>query len=99
MRISNSEKESIKKTFFEVFKSGEIYLFGSRTDDNKKGGDIDLFIVPQVGSDDAEHRLKQKHQFTMALEDKIGLQQIDVIIAHNNKREIEKQAIKTGIKL
>ncbi|RLA07115.1 MAG: nucleotidyltransferase domain-containing protein [Gammaproteobacteria bacterium] len=60
MRLSNLEKESAKKTFFEIFKNGEIYLFGSRTDDNKKGGDIDLFVVPQIASD-AEHRLKAEY--------------------------------------
>jgi predicted nucleotidyltransferase len=44
MRLTQNEKDSIKKTFLEVFGEGEIYLFGSRVDDSKRGGDIDLFI-------------------------------------------------------
>lgn len=43
MRLSFFEVESIVKIFTEVFGEGKIYLFGSRTDDSKKGGDIDFF--------------------------------------------------------
>ncbi len=46
MRLTTYEQESIKNTFSDIFKNGEIYLFGSRIDDNKKGGDIDLYIHP-----------------------------------------------------
>ena len=45
MRISNKYVEVIKKYFYQFFKEGEIYLFGSRVDDSKKGGDIDLYLV------------------------------------------------------
>ena len=45
MRLTPFEQNSIKKTFSETFKSGKIYLFGSRTDDTQRGGDIDLYIV------------------------------------------------------
>lgn len=46
MRLTNSEIEAIKKAFLKTFEDGKIYLFGSRADDTKKGGDIDLYIVP-----------------------------------------------------
>ena len=39
-RILNILQENIKKSFGDV----GVYLFGSRTDDSKKGGDIDLAI-------------------------------------------------------
>nr|MBL0721603.1 nucleotidyltransferase domain-containing protein [Sulfurovaceae bacterium] len=44
MRLMTQEKNAIIESFQEVFKSGKIYLFGSRVDDSKKGGDIDLYI-------------------------------------------------------
>ena len=44
MRLSEYELEAIKISFKKHFKSGEVYLFGSRLDDMKKGGDIDLYI-------------------------------------------------------
>ena len=45
MRLYNFEKKALK----EVFKNfdGEIYIFGSRLKDNKKGGDIDIIIKPK----------------------------------------------------
>ena len=44
MRLSKRYIEVIKKYFKEFFENGEIYLFGSRVDDSKKGGDIDLYL-------------------------------------------------------
>lgn len=44
MRISNEEKEYIIKNFKDSFNFGKLYIFGSRIDENKKGGDLDLFI-------------------------------------------------------
>ena len=36
MRLTKFEIDSIKQTFLDVFKSGNIYLFGSRIDDTQK---------------------------------------------------------------
>ena len=44
MRLSPHYQQIIKKYFFAFFGSGEIYLFGSRADDTKKGDDIDLYL-------------------------------------------------------
>ena len=44
MRLSKYYVDSIKNVFNDVFCEGAIYLFGSRVDDTKKGGDIDLYI-------------------------------------------------------
>ena len=45
IRLSEYYVNTIKNKFQEFFKQGEIYLFGSRTDMSKKGGDIDLYLV------------------------------------------------------
>jgi len=37
MRLSIEYREVIKKYFNQFFHDGEIYLFGSRVDDSKKG--------------------------------------------------------------
>lgn len=47
-RVLNILQINIKKSFGNV----NIYLFGSRTDDNKKGGDIDLAIDTNISREE-----------------------------------------------
>ena len=97
MRLSKQTQAAIKHTFDQLF-IGEIYLFGSRTDDQKKGGDIDLYIIPDQ-KQTPEQRYDQKIKFLVALQLAIGEQKIDLVIAKDKNRPIEKEAIRTGIKL
>ena len=95
MRLNNLEQSSIKKAFKDIFNDGEIYLFGSRVDDNKRGGDIDLYIVPQT----EENLREKKSLFLSKLYEYIGEQKIDIIIAKDKNRLIEQEAIKNGVRL
>ena len=45
MRISNEEVTVLKQKLSGLSESAKLYLFGSRIDDSKKGGDIDLLVV------------------------------------------------------
>jgi len=95
MRLTDYEIDSIKKTFHKVFGSGKIYLFGSRVDDNKKGGDIDLYVQVEVAQD----MLIKKIDFLAKLKEKIGDQKIDVVISKERTSVIEKEALNNGIEL
>ena len=96
MRLTKFEQESIIKNSQKLFGSEtEVFLFGSRADDDKKGGDIDLYIK---GKNHAE-LLDKKFEFLTFLQNDIGEQKIDIIIATDENREIEQEAIKNGIKL
>ena len=45
MRLSIEELKIIRDSAVKYFgKNSKIYLFGSRTDDKKRGGDIDIYI-------------------------------------------------------
>jgi predicted nucleotidyltransferase len=44
MRLSQNEVSLIRQTLAEVDPAGRVYLFGSRVDDSRRGGDIDLFL-------------------------------------------------------
>ena len=45
MRLTKTQIKAIQDSFFTFFMKGDkIWLFGSRVDDSKKGGDIDLYI-------------------------------------------------------
>jgi len=95
MRLSYGEQEAILKSFYEVFGEGKIYLFGSRVDDEAKGGDIDLYIVPK----NRDELARKKIDFLLSLKNKIGEQKIDVLIAQDQNRMVEQEAIYKGVAL
>jgi predicted nucleotidyltransferase len=94
MRLKNNEIQAIKTTFNAIFKHGAIYLFGSRVDDTKKGGDIDLYI----STPDKKDLVSKKIDFLVGLKRKIGEQKIDVVLDYKDNRLIDKIA-KQGIRL
>ena len=96
MRLSKFEIKMIQKAFKETFEDGKIYLFGSRVDDSKRGGDIDLYVVPNGELCDL---YDIKMRFLAMLQENIGEQKIDVIIAKDANRPIEKEALKQGVDL
>ena len=68
MRLSNFYQETIKSTGLEIFGNDtKIYLFGSRADDTKRGGDIDLYIDAINNND-----LFEKIQFLTKLHKRLG---------------------------
>ena len=98
MRLTNNEVQIIKETFKDVFEDGKIYLFGSRIDDSKKGGDIDLYIdIPYHLT--ISEKLEKKSSFRIKLYDMLGEQKIDIVISKDKNRSIEKEILKTGVLL
>ena len=95
MRLSKRYIEVIKRYFKEFFENGEIYLFGSRVDDSKKSGDIDLYLEVKDHSNLFEKKLK----FLSRVKKELGDQKIDVVFNTDSSRLIEKEALQWGIKL
>ena len=95
MRLSTKYINVIRARFKEFLHDGEIDLFGSRVDDNKKGGDIDLYLVLR------EHNnlFEKKNKFLSRIKKELGDQKIDIIFNKDKNRLIEQEAIKWGIKL
>ena len=91
MRLKKQEVEIIKETIANIFGEATIYLFGSRVYHNKKGGDIDLFVVAK------ENSFKQKIEALVKL--KWALHKpIDIVLHRDFNREIEQEALR-GIDL
>jgi len=96
MRLSLFEINAIQRNARELFGSDvKVYLFGSRVDDNKKGGDIDLYLAPG----NMDNLYEKKIKYLSALNRVLGEQKIDVVIAQDKTRPIEKEAIAKGIEL
>jgi predicted nucleotidyltransferase len=77
MRLSDKEIRSIVETVVGFMPDASIRLFGSRTDDAKRGGDIDLLVLT---SDPQANQLHDK--IMLRLHDLLGEQKIDLLIEH-----------------
>lgn len=95
MRLSSFEQSTILKIGDEVFGFCEIYLFGSRVDNKKLGGDIDLYIKLENKTNLFKKRIKFLAKLSMILEE----QKIDIIFNEDKSRLIEKEAEKWGVKI
>jgi predicted nucleotidyltransferase len=99
MRLTPTEIEEIRACAKRHFGERAIVrLFGSRTDDGRSGGDIDLHIE----AESAEHAsLANELEFSKDLKDRIGEQRVDVIVRapHYTPRAIDEIAVRTGMML
>lgn len=93
MRLDENEVKAIKGSIVEFDPSCEIYLFGSRTDINKRGGDIDILILSQTLTS------SDKIPILCRIFEKIEEQKIDIVIAKDTSDPFVRLALKTGIKL
>ena len=93
MRLTNKEIEIIKTLTFKIFKNATIYIFGSRIDDKKKGGDIDIGLIIKDKTDLVYKKLLLKSKLKHKLN-----KPIDLIVIKNDNSLIEKEIFK-GIKL
>ena len=97
MRLSDFERSAIKTLATQFYgQQAKVILFGSRVDDTKKGGDIDVFIETPL-----ESGIKDKLNFLVQLENKIGEQKIDLIVKSKNSpnKAIFDIAKRTGVAL
>lgn len=77
MRLTTEQITAIKqKTAFIFGDEAQVYLFGSRTDDDAKGGDIDLFIDLAKA---IENPVLKTIRLNGLLQQEIGMQKIDII--------------------
>lgn len=98
MRLTPQQIAAIRQASQEAFGAGaQVWLFGSRVDDNKRGGDIDLLVNP--ASEEAEAAtLARKLRFLGLLERQLGERKIDVVIEKSDDaRSIVQVAHDTGV--
>jgi predicted nucleotidyltransferase len=93
MRITSKQRQAIKHTIHNLDPQALIYLFGSRVDDNKKGGDIDLLVLSQ------QLDFRKQRKIKIKLYELIGEQKIDLIIAKETSKPFIQLALEKAILL
>ncbi len=101
MRLSDFERQTLKNAAKESFgECVELRLFGSRADDSRRGGDIDLLLdVPMT--DPAE--IARAHtRFLSRIYARLGEQKLDILIDYPGRQSrapIFDLARQTGVVL
>ena len=80
MRLSKAERKAIQGIIRRKDRGAKIYLYGSRSNDRLRGGDIDLLILSERLS------LLDKVDILDNLKDRLGEQRIDVLIKKPSAR-------------
>jgi len=95
MRLSTELRHFIKDYWLKKFPKATVYLFGSRVDDNKKGGDIDLLIL-----NDEKISLSDKTNFLSQFIINFGEQKID-LVSYNYDEDVpfKRIALQYALKL
>lgn len=93
MRLTEQEHQTIVAAVREQDAEAILYLFGSRTQDAMRGGDIDLLVLSQTID-----RVK-KGRIRRAICDHIGEQKIDIVVAPDTARPFVRMAVAEGIRL
>jgi len=94
MRLTNKQVDIIKATIVKYISDAKIILFGSRVDDSKKGGDIDLFV-------ETKQNIKLRSEIKILTELELCgiLRKVDLLIKTPYKKEqnIYKTIYQQGI--
>lgn len=101
MRLTAAQQEMIVDAFRKTFRSGaRLFLFGSRTDDSLRGGDIDLCVETDPEATwDALVPLRQS--FQVELLKRLGDRRIDIVVKRQGDaiRPIDREIGQKGIEL
>ena len=80
VRLSQDHISFICSKSLELFNASEVWIFGSRADISKKGGDIDIFLKTSY----TQNILKTKILFLREFEKKFSDQKVDLIVESPN---------------
>ena len=103
MRITERQHKAILAAARKIFGDDVgVWLFGSRTDNSRRGGDFDLYI--ECDSDDAEWLTRAKLKFLAELDKHPALagEKVDVVLStplHRETRAIDRIAKREGVNL
>lgn len=95
MRLQSKEIQTILRVAKDIYGDGvKVYLFGSRLNDTKRGGDIDLLVRTEGEKKGVLARIRM----IARLKHYLGEQKIDVIGDHEENLVV-REALEKGLQL
>lgn len=95
MRLQSHEIQTIIRVAKDIYGEGvAVYLFGSRVDDTKRGGDIDL-LIRTIGK---KKGVLARIRMISRLKQCLGNQKIDIIGDHEDSLVVH-EALEKGLQL
>ncbi len=76
-------------------KDSEVYIFGSRTNLTKKGGDIDILVISKSLTSEKE-KFEAKIKILKNLYKRLGERKIDLIITNKPEKRYWKNCYSKG---
>jgi uncharacterized protein len=80
--LSNEQRRAIREAVEHQFGTdARVYLFGSRVDDDLRGGDIDLLVELEGIPAHSRGAVEAKFRTLVEIQRRIGERKIDLIVA------------------
>jgi predicted nucleotidyltransferase len=95
MRLNLTELAALRAIIGALDPVGQVYLFGSRVDDRRKGGDIDVYLKASRPID-LKTRLKTQYRLELACDTRV-----DLLVKNPDQTEqpIHQIAVESGVLL
>ena len=94
VRLSRAEIKNLKTSVFALDPQASLYLFGSRTDVTKRGGDIDILLISK--------RIKRSDlsKIRWHFFEEFGEQKLDIVVDDSSKHTVfVKMVFSKAVKL
>jgi len=93
MRLGTEEVKMISQEIRQVDPAAQIFLYGSRTDDAARGGDIDLWVRS------SRITYRDSLRLLTRLKDRIGWQKIDLTVNAGEEDVLAQLVAEKGVPL
>jgi predicted nucleotidyltransferase len=93
MRLSETEKKTLVRAVLAQDSEAKVWLFGSRVDDEKRGGDLDIAVLSsRIGRSEKMH-------IRRSVADALGEQKIDVVVSTDGEDAFFRLALEHAVRL
>jgi len=93
MRLTPEEQDVIRAAVAARDPEAQVWLFGSRADDAKRGGDIDLLVFSQTMGESG------KGDIWWELQEKLGEQKIDIVVAKDTSDSFVRMVMEKAVRI